>query len=163
MAINIAQFFEADRLSVTAGEAMAQGQVVSLENNGGLRKVMIVDNANDLVPGGAGVVVKFSTDPDAVDSSTAPSSWGSRIETIALGDDVVLVSDGYITYDAADVDATLDPDRGGVLPTVKQRLGIKAGKWSTVGASGAIATPTIARVWEVAGKKITIKLTVPEA
>lgn len=163
MAVNIANYFEADRISAAAGEAMSVGMVVSLENVAGQRKLMKVDAAGDLVPGKYGVVMKFSVDPRAVDSSTTPAEWGTRLTSIANLDDVVLVGAGaYIQFDAADLDASLDAGRGGAYPAVGDRLGVKAAKFSTMGAASAIITPTVARVYEVAGTLITVKITSPE-
>ncbi len=160
MLVSIANLFEADRISAVAGEALTNGMAVSLENTAGTRRVMKVDALADLKPGKCGIVWKVSVDPAAVDSSTTPTSWGSRILSIDNGDDVVLVQEGaYVTYDVAVMDASLDSARGGAAPAVGDRLGLKAGLFSTMGAASALITSTIGRVFEVSGTQVTVEIT----
>jgi hypothetical protein len=164
--VHIANYFEADRISATAGSAMVAGDVVALEANAdGSRRVTLVDAALDLRTAGYGVVMKVSTDPLATASSTAAAKTGNRVSSIASNDDVVLVGAGaYIEYDVSLLDASLDPARSGVLPTTGALLGIRNAKFSTLAAAGAITDPVVARVVEVfGGNKVRIKLHDPQA
>jgi hypothetical protein len=165
--LHIANYFEADRRSVRAGEAMDLGSVITITDNGsGGRVAMKVTSAGQAVSGIVGVAFKVSADPLQVTASTvnadSGADLGSRIVTIASGDQIVEVRRGAVLEYTADLlDDSLNPaaDTPGTTPDVGDILHIKAGKWCEVGASGAVipATP-IAKVYRTFGTKVLVEL-----
>lgn len=166
MAVVIKNFYEADRLTVKAAEAMTIGDIAKVVVSGTERTVSKLGDTDDAlaVPGNVGVVFKVSTDPFQVVESAASANaaiTGDRIPKIASGDLIVLVRAGaLIEYNASECDASLDPDNSGTLPTVGQSLGVSGSKWATIAAAttAGIASPVVGRCYEVSGKKITVEL-----
>lgn len=165
MKLHIANYFDADRRSARAGEAIGLGEVIKISDDGvGGRRAMKVTQISDLVPAVCGVAFKVSAEPLAVTSSTVDAdsgaSLGSRIVTIASGDQMVEVRRGAILEYTADLlDASLDPARGGTTPVVGASLHVKAAKWCAVGTASAIvpAAP-VAKVFRTFGTKVLVEL-----
>lgn len=166
MAVTILNYFDADRRSVSAGEAMTIGDVVKVVVSGTSRSVTKLGDADDALalPGNVGVVFKVSTDPNQVVESAASANaavTGDRIPSIASGDAVVICRAGtIIEYNASELDDSLNPDAAGVLPTVGQDLGVSGSKFATIAAATAagIASPVIARCYQVIGSKVAVEL-----
>jgi hypothetical protein len=163
--LHIANYFEADRRSVRAGEAMDLGSVITITDNGsGGRVAMKVTSAGQAVSGIVGVAFKVSADPLQVTASTvnadSGADLGSRIVTIASGDAIVEVRRGAILEYTADLlHDSLNPAEGGATPAVGTALSVKDGKWCTAATSSAI-TPTdaVAKVYRTFGTKVLIEL-----
>lgn len=161
MKLHIANFFDATRHTVVAGEDIALGAVIKIVNANGTRVAMEVADADSalLVPGNYGVAYKVNVDPMAVSSSTAAAELGDRTRPIVSGDQIVQVERGAILeYDVSLLHDSLNPDEGGALPAAGAALGIKGGKFCTAGTSGAIASPVVGRVFDVLGSKLRIQL-----
>lgn len=162
MPINIANYFESDRRSATAGEAMVQGMVVIASNVAGLRKVMKCGNGDTalLVAGNYGLVMKITMDPAQVASSTitnSPRVTGSG--DIANLDAVMECRRGTIMEYSADMlDASLDPARAGETPVAGQALGVVGSQFCKANAASAITSPVIGRVFQVYGTKVQVEL-----
>jgi hypothetical protein len=163
MPINIANFYESDRRSATAGEAMVQGMVVKVSDTGtGTRELMKVANEDTalLVAGNYALVMKVSMDPAQVTSSTITSSprvAGSG--DIADGDAVIECRRGTIMEYSADLlDASLDPGRAGETPVAGQALGVVGAQFCKADAGSAIVSPVIGRVFQVFGTKVQVEL-----
>lgn len=163
----LANFFDADRRSCIAGEAMDVGQVIAISDNGsGARRALKVTNANQCVPGIAAMALKVSPMSDAVTASTVNADTGkdlgARIVTIASGDAIVECRRGSIgEYFAADLDDSLNPAATvpGVTPTVGQVLGVKNGRFcDTTAASALVPTVPFAKVFRVFGTKVLVEL-----
>lgn len=154
----------ADLGTAVAGEAIAQGQICIVTDHGdGRRELNIAGDTDDalVLAGNYAVAMKFTTDANEVNSSTADSSTGSRLATIAEDDVILEVRRGSkIEYAAAELGASLDPGRAGTTPGVGDDLGVSGGYWATIAAatSAGIATPVIGRVSEVFGTSVRIEL-----
>lgn len=160
MPINIANFFDADRRSAKAGETLDMGMVVKVTDWGnGERKLMKVTSSGDLVSGKYAIVYKVSADAEQVSTSTAPSSFGSRLVTISSGDAVVEVRKGAIVEYSADLlHDSLDPSAGGATPVVGQDLAILNAQWCTTATGSAITSPIVGRVFRVFGTRVLVEL-----
>lgn len=161
MKLHIANYLEADRRTAIAGEALALGAIVKISGNAKNQRVAraVTAQADLQKPGAYGIAFKVSSDPLQVTSSTVPSEMGNRIVSIASGDFIVECRKGTIMeYDPSLLDASLDPARGGTLPTPGQDLGVKGALPSTTGAAGAIATPVVLRCYDVVNNKVRIEL-----
>lgn len=161
MPINIANFFESDRRSATAGEAMTMGMVVKVSDQGDgsrrLLKLLDADSAS-VVGGSYGVVYKVSSDPGQVNTSTALARTGDRTVTIASGDAVIEVRKlAIIEYSADLLHSSLDPARAGATPLAGAKLEIKSSQWCAVGTGGAITT-LAGKVFKVHGTKVLVEL-----
>lgn len=162
---HIANLSEANGRTAIAAANMAVGLVCKVTDTGNGKRTLTPIANNEaalLVPGLYGVAIKYSTDQYEVSSSSAPAEWGNRINTIYQGDRVTEAPRGaIIEYTAAELDASLDPDRGGTLPTAGQALGISGSRFATTAAATAagIPTPVVGRCLTVAGKnEIRIEL-----
>ena len=159
--INIANFFEADRRSATAGEDMTMGMLVKVSDDGaGGRTVMKLLDADAalLVAGNYGVVYKVSADADQVHTSTASAVTGLREVTVSSGDAVVEVRRGAIVEYSADLlHSSLDAAREGTAPTVNDALEIKSSQWCEVGTGSAITT-VVGRVFKVFGTRVAVEI-----
>lgn len=162
MKLHIANLLDSERYTVKAGEAIALGQVIVINNVAGVRTATYVRDAqaSQLVQGKFGVAYKVSDDSLAVRESAVPADFaGSRVVTIGSGDLMVNVLPGAILeYDLSLLDASLDPARSGTLPTATAALSIKDGKFCAVGVSGAIASPIVGRVYDLLGGKVRVEL-----
>jgi hypothetical protein len=163
MPINIANLFESDRRSATAGESMVQGMLVKVSDTGtGTRELNKVDNGDTalLVDGNYAIVMKVSMDPAQVASSTITSSprvAGSG--DIAEGDAVIECRRGTIMEYSADLlHASLDPGRAGETPVPGQSLGVVDAQFCKANAASAIVSPVIGRVFNVYGTKVQVEL-----
>lgn len=169
MLIHIANYFDADRRSALAGEDLPLGAVCAVSAGTGTaagnRVLTKVTAAGDLKPGKFGVAFKVSSDPLQVTSSTvnadSHADLGSRVVAIKSGDQIVEVREGAIVeYHPSLLDDSLNPAAAspGTLPAIGDALGIKAGKWCAAGASGAITSPVVGRVYDVVGGKVRVEL-----
>lgn len=162
--LHIANYFDCDRLSAVAGEAMTPGMIVKVTGNAaGERKLMKLLDADSaqVVAGKYAVVTKEMIDRDEVESSTAASDTGSRIVSIASGDAVLELRKGTkIEYSPDLLDDSLNPGASGALPGVGDALAIKGSKWCASGTGGAIATPVAGRVLRVFGSGTTAKVVI---
>ena len=163
--LHIANYYEADRRSARAGEAMGLGNVIKIVDDGvGGRKALKVALVGDITPGAFGVVYKVSADPLQVSSSTASTDAGKTLQdhivSIASGDQVVEVRRGAILEYSADLlDASLDPAEGGTTPSVGQVLGVKNAKWCNTGAASALVPTTpVAKVYRKFGTRVLVEL-----
>lgn len=163
MKLHIANFFDAPRLTVVAGETIALGAVVVLDgtNAAGERIVKTVLNSESakLVAPNYGVALKVSKEPNAVAESTTPADWGNRVVNIRSGDLITQVKKGAILeYDVSLLDNSLNPNAGGTLPAAGAALGVLGGKFASAAAGGAITTPVIGRCLDVLAGKVRIEL-----
>jgi len=165
MAVTVLNYFEADRRTVVADEAMEVGDLVKIEigaDTDGSRHITLLGNADDAlaVAGNVGVVFKVAGTEDSVQESSASAVTGDRTVSISAGDLVVILRRGaIIEYNADEVDASLDPDNAGALPSVGADLGILGSKWSTIAAAAAgIASPVVGRCFMVNGTKIAVEI-----
>lgn len=158
MLMAIRNYTEADRYTVVADVNMAVGQVIKVVNNNGLRHAALLadTDAASIKVGMYGISFKVSADPYQVSRTTAPSFTGIRTVSILAGDNIVLVTDAFIEFDPSLLHSSLDPARGGALPAVGDTLAIKGSLLCTAATVGAITTPVIARVHEVAQGVITV-------
>lgn len=156
MAIQIANFFEADRLTAFAGEALDQGEVVALSGtNGSSKRVATsVTGSGQLLAGNVAVAVKFSNDEYQVIASTVPSELGSRLVTIGSGDVIVAVRNAIIEYDISDLHASITASN--VAPG--EALSLLNGKFCKAGTGGAIASPVVGRVYDTLNGKVRVEL-----
>lgn len=161
MPINVANFFEADRRSATAGETITLGMLVKVSDNGdGTRKLMKLLDADSasVVLGAYGIAYKVSVDPAQVNTTTALARTGDRTITIVSGDAVVEVRRGAIVEYSADLlHSSLDPARGGTTPVAGAKLEIKGSQWCTTGTGGAITT-LAGRCFQARGTKVLVEL-----
>ncbi len=162
MPINVANFFESDRRSAVAGEAIDQGMVIKMSNYGnGVRKAMRLLNADaaELVPGVYAIAYKVSNDPDQVASTTASTATGVRTVDIVSNDAIVEVRAGaFVEYTADLLDDSLNPDQGGVTPLPGIALEIVGSKFCEIGTSSAITSPLVARVFRTFGTNVVVEL-----
>jgi len=165
--IQIANYEDARRLSATAGETMAQGEVVYVSDDGsGNRFLMKVGNgdAAKLLAGNYGIVFKVDVRAEAVESTfvgVGQKELGgtTRLTTIVSGDAVVVVGRGAIVqYAPADLDDTLNAAEGGALPAVGDSLGVLGSKFCKADAQSAIVSPYIGRVNLVLGTNVLVEL-----
>lgn len=158
MLLTIANFYEADRRTAVAGEAIAMGAVIKISDDGkGARKANTVQDADAalLVAGKYGVALKVSNDPLQVSSSTVPSEMGSRIVAINSGDFIVEVRKGAILeYDVSLLDASITAAN----VVVGEALAVKSGKFCKSNVAGAITSPVIGRVFNVHNGKVRVEL-----
>lgn len=157
MSIHISNFFEADRLTVHAGEAIGQGNVIAISGlNGTSRRIAVkATSGGQFLAGNVGVAVKYSNDEYQVVASSVPSELGSRLVTMASGDLIVAVRSGaIIEYDASDLDASITTSN--VAPG--EALAVLNSKFCKASAGGAITSPVIARVYDVLNGKIRVEL-----
>lgn len=132
------------------------------DGNRALTPLLDTDDAL-VVSGNYAVAMKFDTDANEVDSSTAPAVTGLRTVSITAEDLVVECRKGtVIEYAASELAVSLDPGNGGTLPVVGADLGIAGAKWSTIAAatSSGIATPVVGRCHRVFGTGATAKVQV---
>jgi hypothetical protein len=164
MKLHIANFFDAPRHTVFAGEAIEMGAVIKIsEGAAGERLAMQItdSDAAHLVKGKYGVAAKIPTNPLTVEEQLygVPQEWGSRVVQIYSGDAIVQVAPGaIIEYDPSLLHDSLNPAEGGSLPAVGAALAVKGGKFAAAGTGGAIASPVVARVFDVLGGKVRIEL-----
>lgn len=160
--LHIANFWECDRISAVAGEAMTPGMVVKVsDDNSGQRKLNKLADTDSalLVAGKYAVVTKEILDPYQVDTSTAPVDFGSHLVSIASGDTVLeLRRLAKLEFTPDLLDASLDPSRGGTTPTVGTALAVKGALFCAASVSGAITSPVVGRVLRVFGTKVVIEL-----
>lgn len=163
--LHIANYFDAPRFSIKAGEAMELGMVITASDDGkGGRVAKKVTAANQLVAGTMAVAFKVSADPQQVTASTvnadSRADLGSRIVTIASGDGIVEVRKGAILEYTADLlDDSLNPAAGGTTPSVGDSLSVKGAKWCAAGAAGALApSAPVAKVYRTFGTKVLVEL-----
>jgi hypothetical protein len=165
--LHVANFYDADRRSAVCHQTggMALGQVIKITDDGaGARKALLLGNGDAalLVAGNYGVAFKVSTDPNQVPVSTLDADrFGSRVITIASGDDIVELRRGsIIEYPASLLHSSLDPDRSGTLPEVDDKLEIVNALFCAAGTSSAITSPIIARVFRVniGAKKVSVEI-----
>lgn len=156
MPIHIANFYDADRRTAVCAQTggLTMGMLIKVSDDGaGGRKALQVQDADTalLVAGNYGIAYKVVADAFQVNSSTANATLtGSRIVTIASGDNIVEVRRGAIVEYSADLlHSSLDPARSGALPVVGAALAIKSGQWCTTGTGGAITSPVCGRVYQV--------------
>lgn len=164
MPLHIANWKYADIGTAVAAEAMDQGSVCYVDANGVNRQLNLLGDSDDAqaVNGKLAVAMKVSSDPNEVDSSTAPARLGSRVPTIAAGDLVMEVRPGaLIRYTADLLDDGLDPSTtAGTTPAIGDALGIKGSKWcawadNAIGGTAAVA---FARVHKVYGTDVVVEL-----
>jgi len=158
MAFHVANFFDAPRFSARAGETMSLGMVTKvLDWGNGERKLMKLANtdASYLSGGQYAVVCKFSTDPNQVMSSTAPSRLGSRIVTISSGDHVVELRKGAIMEYSLDL---LHSSVTSTPPVVGDNLTVKDSTFCIAGTSGQASAQAVGRVFRIFGTRYLIEL-----
>jgi len=154
----------ADLGTAVAGGTIAQGQICIVTDHGdGRRELNVAGDTDDalVLAGNYAVAMKFTTDANEVNASTADASTGSRLATIAVDDIILEVRRGSkLEYTAAELGASLDPGRAGATPVVGDDLGVASGYWATITAatSSGIASPVIGRVSEVFGTSVRIEL-----
>jgi hypothetical protein len=165
MKLHIANFYDAPRHTVFAGEDIAVGAVIKLEQgaNAGVRRARQVTDADAalLVKGNYGIAVKVSVNPLQVAKVEygVPLEWGSRVEAIRTGDYIIQAAPGSILeYDLSLLHSSLDPARAGTLPQVGHALAIKDGLLCRNNVASAITTPVIARVFDMIGGKVRVEL-----
>ena len=164
MKLHIANFYDAPRHTAFAGEDIDVGAVIKISAGpAGERLAHQVTDADaaQLVAGKYGVAAKINTNPLAVSETLygVPEEWGSRVATIKSGDAIVQVAPGAILeFDPSLLHDSLNPAEGGTLPVVGAALAVKAGKFAAAGTGGAIASPVVARVFDVLGGKVRIEL-----
>lgn len=157
--MHIENFFECDRLSAVAGEAMSTGMIVKVSDTGaGERKLMKLLDADTPAVGNYAIVTKELVDPYEVAVTTAPSDTGIRTVSISTGDAVLELRRGTKVRMSLDLlDASLDPARAGTLPAVGDQLKVKGSLLCGSAVVGAVAT-LIARVNRVYGSGATAEL-----
>lgn len=165
MRLNIANYMDAPRVSAIAGEALPLGAVCQVVQRGTgntrERELRLVTAGGQLVQGGWGIAFKVDKERLQVSSSSAPAYTGNRVVEIRSGDQITEVRAGAIMeYDPALLHSSLDPARGGTLPTVGAALAITGtgGLWCTTGTGGAITSPVIGRVFDIVAGKVRIEL-----
>jgi hypothetical protein len=167
--LHIANYQEAPRWSCVAAADMQLGEVIKITTGTvvGQRYCTRVAVAADVQSQGQwGIVTKVSADPFQVSTSSVPADLGNRIVSISTGDNVVQIAAGaIIEFDRSLFHSSLDPDRGGTLPTVGASLGVNiaTGKalLSTAGATGLTGVGTtinVARVFRTFGTKVLVQL-----
>jgi hypothetical protein len=88
----IANYFECDRLSAVAWEAMTPGMIVKVSDDGaGQRKLLKLANADSalILAGNYAIVTKELVDPNEVTTTTASTASGVRTVSIVSGDAVL--------------------------------------------------------------------------
>ncbi len=162
MLLHIANYMDAERRTVKAGEVIAMGQVIKIGNVAGVRTATWVRDAEatSMVQGRVGVAFKVSDDALNVATSTVPVDFaGSRLTTIASGDLMVNVTAGAIMeYDVSLLHSSLDPARAGVLPVAGDALGVKDGLFCRANVASAIISPVFGRVYDLLGGKVRVEL-----
>lgn len=163
MAVTVLNWYDADRRTVVADEAMAIGDVVKVVTNAdGQRHITKLGDTDDALAlsGNIGIVFKVAGTADSVQESTAAAATGDRTVSIASGDLVTLVRKAIVEYNADELHASLDPDNSGTLPAVGADLGVSGSKFSTIAAatSAGIASPVIARCYMLNGTKVAVEL-----
>jgi hypothetical protein len=165
MPIHVANFFDADRRSATAGEDMTMGMLVKVEDAGdGTRRLMKLADGDtaEVVSGKWGVVYKVSTDSNQVDvtefTTTQLERLGDRRVTVSSGDAVIEVRKGAIVGYTADLlHDSLNPAEGGTLPEAGDKLEIKGSQWCEASTGGAITT-LAGRCYGLIGSTVLIEL-----
>lgn len=155
---SIANFYDAPRTSARAGETLTHGMVVKvLDWGNGERKLMKAGTGDAAYMSGGkyAVVTKYSTDPNQVNSSTAPSRLGSRITTISSGDHVVEIGSGAIMEYSKDL---LDASLQSGAVNVGDDLTVKDGLFCDSGTSGQVSGTVVGQVFRVFGERVLIKL-----
>lgn len=161
MLIGIANYFDSDRRSALAGADLPLGGICKVTDVAGERTLNLVTASGDLQKVGAyAIAFKVSADPLQVDVTSVPVEYlGSRIVAIKSGDQIVEVRRGAIVeYDPSLLDASLDPNRSGTLPTAGDALGVVNGLPCATSAASAITTPVVLRCYSVVGGKVRIEL-----
>ena len=150
--MHISNFFECDRLSAVAGEAMSTGMIVKVSDTGkGERKLMKLLDADTPAAGAYAIVTKELVDPNEVDATTAGADTGIRTVSIASGDPVLELRKGVKVRMSLDLlHSSLDPNRAGTLPAVGDTVLVKGSQFCKNNVAGAVAT-VIAKVLRVYG------------
>lgn len=159
--LHVANFMDAPRQTVRAGQDIALGAVIRIVNQGGVRTALQVTDADAalLVAGNYGVAFKVNTDPLGVSSSTAPTAFGDRsLDQPLSGEYIVQVDrNGILEYDVSLLHDSLNPNEGGTLPVAGAALGVKDGLFCAAsGVGGAITSPVVGRVFEILGSKVRV-------
>ncbi len=171
MLIHIANYFEADRRSATAGEDMDLGVVTVASPDGtGQRELNKLTTQAEVKAGKVGIAFKVSADPQQVTASTVNADsnldFGTRVVSIKEGDQIVEVRQGaMVEYDISLLDDSLNPDEAGTLPVVAQALAINPvnSKFCKADVVGAIVAPVFGIVFEVRGtRKVVVELVAPD-
>lgn len=165
MAMHIANYQTAQRLTAVALESMTSGMVVKVaaevSGQAGLLKLADGDTA---AAGKYGIVMKVDVRAEAVET-TSIASTNARLggqtrlsESIVSGELVVLVGRGAIAaYKAADLHSSLDAARSGATPTVGDVIKVKDAQFCSSGTGGANASvPAVVR--EMRGTDVLIEL-----
>jgi len=161
---SIVNFKYADlKTAKAAADMAALGMVCKVTLVNGARTLTVLGDTDDalVVSGNYAVAMKYGTDAYEVDTTTADTALtGDRRVSIKQGDLIVEARKGTILeYDASEVDASLDPNRAGALPTDTDTLGVKGGLWCTNAAASPTGIQNVAKVHSVSGTKIKIELT----
>lgn len=159
--LHIANFFDAPRWTVRAGQNLVEGQVIRIVNQGGERTAVLVadGDAAELTPGNYGVAYKVNVDPLGVTTSSAPAAFGDRTLQLDSGDYIVQVDrNGILEYDVSLLHDSLNPNQGGTLPVAGDDLGVKDGLFCSTGTGSAITSPVIGRVFDILGSKVRVIL-----
>lgn len=159
MLLHVANYFEADRRTAVAGEAIPLGSVIKInDDNKGFRRATIVQDAqaSSLVAGNYGVALKVSSDPLQVSSSTVTdAAMGSRLVSILSGDLIVECRRGSIMeYDVSLLDASITAAN----VQVGEALAVKSGKFCKAAVAGAITSPVIGRVYNIHNGKVRVEI-----
>lgn len=157
--LHVANFYDAPRWTVKAGASLAEGQVIRIVNQNGVRTALPVADGDAalLVAGNYGVAFKVNADPLGVATSTAPAAFGDRTLQLNSGDFIVqLDRDAIVEYDVSLLHDSLNPNEGGALPVAGAALAVKDGLFCAVGTGGAIASPVVGRVFDILGSKVRV-------
>lgn len=162
MLITIANFFEAPRYTAVAAVDMPIGSVCKPGQDASGKRTLtpVTADADMATPGKVGIAIKVSQDPLQVDSTTVPIEYlGSRLVTIKAGDNIVECRrNSIVGYDPSICDASLDPARGGALPTAGTKLGVKGGLPCATGAASALIVNDVLICHSILGGKILVEL-----
>lgn len=160
--LHIANFFECDRLSAVAWEAMTPGMIVKVSDTGtGERKLLKLGNSDaaELVAGKYAIVTKELLDADEVTVSTASAASGIRTVSIVSGDAVLELRRGVqVEYPADLLHSSLDPSRAGTTPVVGDKLEIVNSLPCKAGTASSITSPIVLRVTRVFGTTVVVEL-----
>lgn len=161
MSLHIVNWKYADVGTAVAAETMAQGQVCYVDASGVNRQLNLLGDTDDslALPGNLAVVMKVSSDPNEVDSSTVDARLGSRVVTISTGDLVMEVRSGAkIRYTADLLHSGIDGrTTAGTTPAIGDALGINGSKWCAWG-DNKIGSTVFARVHKVFGTDVVVEL-----
>jgi hypothetical protein len=164
MKLHIANFYDAPRHTVLAGQDIAVGAVILVgPGANGMREAVQCTDADEdlLVKGNYGIAFKVSVNPLQVSEVLygVPLEWGSRMTVINEGDLIGQAAPGAILqYDPSLLHASLDPARGGVLPAVGDALAIKGGLPARANVTDAITEPVVLRCFDVLAGNVRIEL-----